>query len=145
MTTVLPEERFLFRPVTNAPGFYRTVARFGCGASSALYAVFINYYFHLLEPCNPKVSDRSNRSNRRSRPSVHALESDYCFHCNASDVILCFRYRDIVDLGPEFAAQLKKELLASITPIGAPQRVCVNAPAHVTGSITLESDSGYDE
>ena len=30
VSRVLPEERFLFRPLTNAPGFHRAVARYGC-------------------------------------------------------------------------------------------------------------------
>jgi KUP system potassium uptake protein len=68
VTKVLPEERFLFRPLTNAPGFYRAVARFG--------------------------------------------------------------YRDRVDLNLDFANQLKKELIASITPIGA------SAPKDKTKKIT---------
>lgn len=32
MSSVLPEERFLLRPLTHAPGFYRAVARYGYGA-----------------------------------------------------------------------------------------------------------------
>lgn len=37
MSSVLPEERFLFRPLTNAPGFYRAVARYGCAESRNLH------------------------------------------------------------------------------------------------------------
>ena len=33
VSTVLPEERFLFKAVPNAPGFYRAVARYGCARS----------------------------------------------------------------------------------------------------------------
>jgi hypothetical protein len=32
VSSVLPEERFLLRPLTHAPGFYRAVARYGYGA-----------------------------------------------------------------------------------------------------------------
>ena len=33
VSRVLPEERFLFRPLSNAPGFHRAVARYGCAPS----------------------------------------------------------------------------------------------------------------
>jgi hypothetical protein len=41
VTTVLPEERFLFKPIPSTPGFYRAVARYGCARARPALASFL--------------------------------------------------------------------------------------------------------
>ena len=50
VSRVLPEERFLFRPLSNAPGFHRAVVRYGCVPS--LLSRPLNRGARPIQACN---------------------------------------------------------------------------------------------